>query len=201
MFGLFRVITRSGGAVAVCLAMVGLIFYGIAQMSVMIVDEPARGLKVFGVFFAFSIVFCLVLKWILRQAIAQALRPIGAAKEATSRLVSIGEEGGKKAFRSLGTKNARMREASSRGRWEELPEPYGACGMSGLPPGVGAAAMMIRSMRMSYPSREIERGVDLRARKRRFGFCTAHPRIGKDFFCKAGPTHPSCDAEQRLPRI
>ena len=66
MFGLFRVITRSGGAVAVCMAMVGLAFYGIAQMSVMIVDEPARGLKVFGVFFAFSIVFFLVLKWILR---------------------------------------------------------------------------------------------------------------------------------------
>ena len=87
---------------AVCLGIVALAFYGIAQTSVMIVDEPARGLKVLGVFFALSIVFCLMLKWVLRQAIAQALRPIGAAKEATSRLVSIGEEGGKKAFRSLG---------------------------------------------------------------------------------------------------
>ena len=114
MFGLFRVITRSGGAVAVCMAMVGLAFYGIAQMSVIIVDEPARGLKVFGVFFAFSIVFFLVLKWILRLAIAQALRPIGAAKEATSRLVSIGEEGGKKAFRSLGK---RTRAAGSVVTW------------------------------------------------------------------------------------
>ncbi len=104
MLGMLRLITRSGGAVAVCLGMVGLAFYGIAQMSVMIVDEPARGLKVLGVFFCLSIVFCLMMKWVLRQAILQALRPIGAAKEATSRLVSIGEKGGKKAFRSLGQK-------------------------------------------------------------------------------------------------
>ena len=123
MFGLFRVITRSGGAVAVCMAMVGLAFYGIAQMSVIIVDEPARGLKVFGVFFAFSIVFFLVLKWILRLAIAQALRPIGAAKEATSRLVSIGEEGGKKAFRSLGTKNARCGKRGHVGSGRSCPNP------------------------------------------------------------------------------
>jgi len=102
MFGLMRLIVRSGGAIAVCLGIVGLAFYGIAQTSVMIVDEPARGMKVLGVFFGLSIVFCLMLKWVLRQAIAQALRPIGAAKEATSRLVSIGEEGGKKVFRSLG---------------------------------------------------------------------------------------------------
>ena len=107
MFGIMRLIVRSGGAVAVCLGVVGLAFYGIAQTSVMIVDEPARGLKVLGVFFALSIVFCLMLKWVLRQAIAQALRPIDAAKEATSRLVSIGEEGGKKAFSLAGQKDAR----------------------------------------------------------------------------------------------
>lgn len=114
MFGILRLIVRSGGAVAVCLGIMALAFYGIAQMSVMIVDEPARGLKVLGVFFALSIVFCLMMKWVLRQAIAQALRPIGAAKEATSRLVSIGEEGGKKAFRSLGR---RTRDAGSTLAW------------------------------------------------------------------------------------
>ncbi len=102
MFGLLRVMMRSGGAVAVCLAMVGLAFYGIAQVSVMIVDEPLRGLKVLGVFFVFSVFFGFMMRWILRQAIAQALRPIDAAKEATSRLVSMGEESGRKAFRSLG---------------------------------------------------------------------------------------------------
>ena len=114
MFGILRLIVRSGGAVAVCLGIMALAFYGIAQTSVMIVDEPARGLKVLGVFFALSIVFCLMMKWVLRQAIAQALRPIGAAKEATSRLVSIGEEGGKKVFRSLGK---RTRDAGSTLAW------------------------------------------------------------------------------------
>lgn len=114
MFGLLRVITRSGGAVAVCMAMVGLAFYGIAQTSVMIVDEPDRGLKVLGVFLGLSVVFCWMVRWVVRQAIAQALRPIGAAREATSRLVSIGEEGGKKAFRSLGQ---RTRAAGSVATW------------------------------------------------------------------------------------
>ncbi len=114
MFGLWRLVMRSGGAVAVCLGMVVLAFYGIAQMSVIIVDEPARGLKVLGVFFVLAIVFCYMMKWVLRQAIAQVLRPIDAAKEATSRLVSIGEEGGKKAFRSLGK---RTRAAGSVVTW------------------------------------------------------------------------------------
>ena len=114
MFGLLRLIVRSGGAVAVCLGIVALAFYGIAQMSVMIVDEPTRGFKVLGVFFGLSMVFCLMMKWILRRAIAQAIRPIGAAKEATSRLVSIGEEGGKKVFRSLGK---RTRDAGSMLTW------------------------------------------------------------------------------------
>ncbi|MCY3824604.1 MAG: hypothetical protein OXG62_12115 [Nitrospinae bacterium] len=132
MFGLMRLIVRSGGAVAVCLGILALAFYGIAQTSVMIVDEPARGLKVLGVFFALSIVFCLMLKWVLRQAIAQALRPIGAAKEATSRLVSIGEEGGKKVFRSLGK---RTRDAGSTLAWA-----------------VGGAARTLWRVRYVWPS-------------------------------------------------
>lgn len=114
MFGLFRVMARSGGAVAACLAMLGLAFYGIAQMSVILVDDPARGFRILGVFLLFSVAFCFALKWILRQAIAQALRPIGAAKEATSRLVSIGEQGGKKALRSVGR---RARAAGSLLAW------------------------------------------------------------------------------------
>ena len=132
MFGLLRLIVRSGGAVAVCLGIMALAFYGIAQTSVMIVDEPARGLKVLGVFFALSIVFCLMMKWVLRQAIAQALRPIDAAKEATSRLVSIGEEGGKKAFRSLGK---RTRDAGSTLAWA-----------------VGGAARTLWRVRYVWPS-------------------------------------------------
>ena len=127
-----RLIVRSGGAIAVCLGIIGLAFYGIAQMSVMIVDEPARGLKVLGVFFALSIVFCLMLKWVLRRAIAQALRPIGAAKVATSRLVSIGEEGGKKVFRSLGK---RTRDAGSTLTWA-----------------VGGAARTLWRVRYVWPS-------------------------------------------------
>ncbi len=132
MFGIMRLIVRSGGAVAVCLGIVALAFYGIAQTSVMIVDEPARAFKVLGVFFALSVVFCLMLKWVLRQAIAQALRPLGAAKEATSRLVSIGEEGGKKAFRSLGR---RTRNAGSTLTWA-----------------VGGAARTLWRVRYVWPS-------------------------------------------------
>ena len=86
MFGLFRAMARSGGAIAACLALLGLAFYGIAQMSVILVDDPARGFRILGVFLLFSVAFCFALKWILRRAIAQALRPVGAAKEATSQL-------------------------------------------------------------------------------------------------------------------
>ena len=114
MFGLFRALARSGGAIAACLALLGLAFYGIAQMSVILVDDPARGFRILGVFLLFSVAFCFALKWVLRRAIAQALRPVGAAKEATSRLVSIGEEGGKRALRSLGR---RMRAAGSVLAW------------------------------------------------------------------------------------
>ncbi|MCY4381605.1 MAG: hypothetical protein OXE44_00445 [Nitrospinae bacterium] len=132
MFGMLRLIVRSGGAIAVCLGMIGLAFYGIAQMSVMIVDEPTRGLQVLGVFFALSFVFCLMMKWVLRQVIAQALRPIDAAREATSRLVSIGEEGGKKVFRSLGK---RTRDAGSTLTWA-----------------VGGAARTLWRVRYIWPS-------------------------------------------------
>ena len=140
MFGIMRLIVRSGGAVAVCLGIVALAFYGIAQTSVMIVDEPARGLKVLGVFFALSVVFCLMLKWVLRQAIAQALRPIGAAKEATSRLVSIGEEGGKKSVSLARQKNAKRGQHAHVGGRRCGPNPV-ACAvclalfLAGAPPG------------------------------------------------------------------
>ena len=132
MFGLLRLIVRSGGAVAVCLGILGLAFYGIAQMSVVLVDEPARGLKVLGVFCALSILFCLMMKWVLCRAIAQALRPIDAARAATSRLVSIGEKGGKKVFRSLGRKT---RDAGSTLTWA-----------------VGGAARTLWRVRCVWPS-------------------------------------------------
>jgi len=131
------------------------------------VDEPARGLKVLGVFFALSIVFCLMLKWVLRRAIAQALRPIGAAKVATSRLVSIGEEGGKKVFRSLGK---RTRDAGSTLTWAVGGAARTLWRVRYVWPSNwrDADGMMRKSLRTSFRSREIKRAADLRARSREF---------------------------------
>ena len=47
---LLRMMMRSSGVMAVSLVLLGLAFYGIALLSVMVVDNPPRGLKVLGVF-------------------------------------------------------------------------------------------------------------------------------------------------------
>ena len=98
---LLRVLTRSGGMAVTALVLLGMAFYGIALLSVMVVDDPARGLKVLGVFLALAVAFLALARWALRQALQQALRPLDAAKEATARLASLGGQGGREAFRAF----------------------------------------------------------------------------------------------------
>lgn len=102
MFFWFRAIHRSGGMVAVFLALLGLAFYGIARLSVMIVDRPERAFMVLAVFLLLSAVFCLFLRWTLNRLIAQIRRPLESAREVTSRLAEMGGSGGRAAFRAVG---------------------------------------------------------------------------------------------------
>ena len=99
---LLRLMARSGGAIAVSLALVGLAFYGIGGLSVMMVDDPVRGLQVLIVFILLSGLFLVFLRWAALQAVRQVLRPLGAAKDATSRWASVGGRGGEEAFRAVG---------------------------------------------------------------------------------------------------
>lgn len=99
MLLLFRTMLRSGGLLAVSLALAGFAFYGIAILSVSLVDDPGRALKILAVFLLLSAVFGVVLRWALRKAIAQALRPFESARAASSRIVASGGEGGRYAFR------------------------------------------------------------------------------------------------------
>ncbi len=106
MFSLFRILQRSGGFLAISVALLGLVFYGIALLSVAVVDDPARGLRILAVFAILSAVFCAVLIWAVRRAIARARRPLDSAYEATTRIASMGGKGGRSAFRFLGRKTA-----------------------------------------------------------------------------------------------
>lgn len=98
---LLRLMARSGGAIAVSLALVGLAFYGIGGLSVMMVDDPTRGLQVLIVFILLSGLFLVFLRWALLQVVRQVLRPFGAAKDATSRLAGLGGRGGEEVFRTF----------------------------------------------------------------------------------------------------
>ncbi|OGL59019.1 MAG: hypothetical protein A3J27_06965 [Candidatus Tectomicrobia bacterium RIFCSPLOWO2_12_FULL_69_37] len=98
---LLRMLMRSSGLLAASLVLLAMAFYGIALLSVMVVDDPRRGLKVLGVFLLLSGFFSLLLRWVFRQALQQVLRPLGAAREATNRLASLGGRGGREAFRTL----------------------------------------------------------------------------------------------------
>ena len=106
MFSLFRIFQRSGGFLAVSVMLLGLAFYGIALLSVAVVDDPARGLRILAVFAALSAVFCAALIWAVRRAIARARRPLDSAYEATTRIASMGGKGSRSAFRFLGRKTA-----------------------------------------------------------------------------------------------
>ncbi|MBI3126834.1 MAG: hypothetical protein HYZ11_04435 [Candidatus Tectomicrobia bacterium] len=99
---LLRLMARSGGAIAVSLALVGLAFYGIGGLSVMMVDDPVRGLQVLIVFILLSGLFLVFLRWAALQVVRQVLRPLGAAKDTTSRWASLGGRGGEEAFRAVG---------------------------------------------------------------------------------------------------
>jgi hypothetical protein len=101
MLLLFRTMLRSGGLLSVSLALVGFAFYGIALLSVALVDDPGRALQILVVFLLLSAVFGVALRWALRQAIARALRPFESAKAASSRIVTLGGEGGQSAVRRL----------------------------------------------------------------------------------------------------
>lgn len=101
MLLLIRTMLRSGGLLAVSLALVGFAFYGIAIMSVALVDDPGRALKILAMFLLLSAAFGIALRWALRKAIAQALRPFESAKAASSRFVSSGGQGGRNAARRL----------------------------------------------------------------------------------------------------
>jgi hypothetical protein len=106
MFSLFRILQRSGGVLAVSVVLLGLAFYGIALLSVAVVDDPARGLRILAVFAVLSTVFCAGLIWAVRKAIARARRPLDSAYEATTRIASMGGKGSRSAFRFLGRKTA-----------------------------------------------------------------------------------------------
>ncbi len=106
MFSLFRILQRSGGVLAVSVALLGVAFYGIALMSVAVVDDPARGLQILAVFAVLSVMFCAVLIWVVRRVIARARRPLDSAYEATTRIASMGGKGSRSAFRFLGRKTA-----------------------------------------------------------------------------------------------
>ncbi len=106
MFSLFRILQRSGGVLAMAVALLGLAFYGIALLSVILVDNPARGLQILAVFAALSTVFCAMVIWMVRRVIAHARRPLDSAYEATTRIASLGGEGGRSAFRFLGRNTA-----------------------------------------------------------------------------------------------
>ncbi len=106
MFSLFRILQRSGGFLAIFIALLGLAFYGIALLSVALVDDPARALRILAVFAAFSAVFGALVVWAVRRALARARRPLNSAYEATTKLASLGGEGGRNAFRLLRRKTA-----------------------------------------------------------------------------------------------
>ena len=106
MFALFRIFQRSGGILAVSIALVAFAFYGIALLSVILVDEPSRGLRILGVFLALSAAFCIFLSWAIRRAIAQARRPLDSAYEATTRMASMGGRGSRDALRVVGRRAA-----------------------------------------------------------------------------------------------
>ena len=168
MFGLMRLIVRSGGAIAVCLGIVGLAFYGIAQTSVMIVDEPARGMKVLGVFFGLSIVFCLMLKWVLRPGDI-AGPPADRRSERGDVAPRLHRRGRRQKGVSLAGQRNTGRGQHARvggGRSGQNPVARSLCVallLAETPPG-GCAKTCGRHFR----SREIKRAADLRARSRAF---------------------------------
>ncbi len=113
---------RPGWFVPVCLGAAALAFYGIARISVMIVDEPARGLKVLGVFVVLSVAFCLKATWFLRRA------QTPAAVQKTPRLASMGAGGVKRmSARTVGGVLAAVLQALGRtghaGRAGEVRKP------------------------------------------------------------------------------
>jgi hypothetical protein len=105
MFSLLRILQRSGGIAAAALALVGLAFYGIALLSVSLVEDPSRALRILAVFILLSGVFCAFMMWAIRKMIARARRPLDTAYNATSRIVSMGGRGGRSAVRFLGRRS------------------------------------------------------------------------------------------------
>lgn len=108
MFSLFRILQRSGGVLAISAGLLGLAFYGIALLSVAFVDDPARGLRILAVFFVLSALFCAMVVWTVRRALAHARRPLNSAYEATTKIASLGGKGGRNAYRFLGRKTATL---------------------------------------------------------------------------------------------
>ena len=113
MFLLLRIFQRSGGIAAAAIVLVGLAFYGVALLSVALVEDPSRALRIVAVFILLSGIFCAFLMWAIRKAIAQARRPLDTAYNATSRLASMGGRGGRSAVRFLGRRSASARRVIS----------------------------------------------------------------------------------------
>ena len=106
MLTLFRILHRSGGIVAALIALVCFVFYGIAVMSVALVENPSKAIQVLAVFLVLSVIFCVIASWVFRRLTAQLRRPINSAVDATSRIALIGGRGGRKAISYLGGKSA-----------------------------------------------------------------------------------------------
>lgn len=106
MLALFRLLHRSGGVFAALLALLGFAFYGIAVLSVALVENPSQAIQILAVFLALSVVFCALAIWVFRRLMAQMRRPLDSAVDATSRIASIGGKGGRDAIRFLGKKSA-----------------------------------------------------------------------------------------------
>ncbi|MDA1001190.1 MAG: hypothetical protein O2807_11845 [bacterium] len=101
MFGWFRILQRSGGLLTAIAVLLGAAFYGIAQISMIVVDDPSRGLRILGVFLVLSAIFCALLAWLVRRVVQRILWPVISAREFTSRISGLGGAGGRAAYHAL----------------------------------------------------------------------------------------------------
>ena len=106
MLSLLRIFQRSGGLLTTAAALLGFAFYGIALLSVDLVEDPSRALQILAIFLLLSLVFILLLVWAVRRAVARVRRPLETAVAATSRLASMSGRGGRGAVQFLGRKSA-----------------------------------------------------------------------------------------------
>ena len=102
MITLFRILGRSGGLIVVCLTLLALGLYGIANLSVILVDDPERGFKILAVFLVLSVAFLLGLRWAMHRFFEQMWRPLSVAREKATNIVSTGNEGSRAILRVMG---------------------------------------------------------------------------------------------------